>query len=265
MARLRDLGAVVNVVPREEGITGDPTYHALQRAIASGALPFTCQGNENGLVIEGGHTIAYEMASQLGDDGAGLDGVVVQVGGGALASAVIQGFREAVALGAWRRMPKVFTVQTMGGHPLKRAYDRLLGRVLDRLSSSEGGGGTDAAALAAERFRSPEVQEELAHAGSHRSEFMWPWEDEPKSIAHGILDDETYDWYQVVRGMLETGGRPILVGEETLIEANDIARSATGIDVDHTGSAGLAGVLELGTGAFGRDERVAVLFTGRTR
>ena len=83
--RLRALGAEITVCPREEGVAGDPTYHRLQAAIADGALPFTCQGNENGLAIEGGETLGYEMASALG--GQSLDHVVVQVGGGALARA----------------------------------------------------------------------------------------------------------------------------------------------------------------------------------
>jgi threonine synthase len=56
------------------------------------------------------------------------------------------------------------------------------------------------------------------------------------------------------------------VSEETLIEANTVARTATGIDVDHTGSAGLAGLLELHrTGAVLARERAAVLFTGIRR
>ena len=95
---------------------------------------------------------------------------------------------------------------------------------------------------------------------------MWPWEEEPHSIAHGILDDETYDWFAVVRAMFDTGGSPIVVDEETLAEANDLARSTTGIDVDPTGSAGLAGLLHLvREGAVDPAETVAVLFTGVRR
>ena len=82
-------------------------------------------------------------------------------------------------------------------------------------------------------------------AAQHRSEFMWPWENEPHSIAHGILDDETYDWLAVVEAMLATGGQPIVVDEDTLAHANALARRATGSDVDYTGSAGLAGLLDL--------------------
>jgi threonine synthase len=95
---------------------------------------------------------------------------------------------------------------------------------------------------------------------------MWPWEDEPRSVAHGILDDETYDWLAVVEGMLATGGRALVVDEETLEEANSLARETTGIDVDHTGSAGLAGLLALrAIGHVADDERIAVLFTGVVR
>jgi threonine synthase len=95
---------------------------------------------------------------------------------------------------------------------------------------------------------------------------MWPWEDEPRSIAHGILDDETYDWLAVVEGMLATGGRPYVVSEDLLARANALARETTGIDVDPTGSAGLAGLLALReAGEIGDDERVAVLFTGVVR
>jgi hypothetical protein len=83
---------------------------------------------------------------------------------------------------------------------------------------------------------------------------MWPWEEPRPSVATGILDDETYDWVAVVRGMLKTGGFPIVVGEEELIDA----RRRAGDRVSATGAAGLAGLLQL--------ERVGesqlVLFTG---
>jgi threonine synthase len=265
IARLEDLGATVNVVPRGEGAAGDPTYLALQRAIAAGALPFTCQGSENGLVIEGGATIGYELASQLPEHGATLDRLFVQVGGGALASAVIQGMREAVALGAMERLPRLHTVQTEGGYPLKRAYDRVVERIGGGLGMGEKSE-PDRAKVLAERFASRDVQDGLRYAISHRSEFMWPWEQQPTSIAHGILDDETYDWLAVVKGLLETGGYPLTVDEPTLIEANGLARSATGIDVDHTGSAGLAGLVALRRdGVVDGKENVAVLFTGVRR
>ena len=95
---------------------------------------------------------------------------------------------------------------------------------------------------------------------------MSPWETPPHSVAHGILDDETYDWLAVVEGMLRSGGVPAIVDEATLIEANALATQTTGIAADETGTAGLAGALELARrGAFAPGEQVAVLFTGARR
>jgi threonine synthase len=95
---------------------------------------------------------------------------------------------------------------------------------------------------------------------------MQPWEEAPHSVATGILDDETYDWRAVVDGMLTTGGRPLVVSEALLREANQLAVSATGIRADPTGSAGLAGLLELRrSGAIGDAGRAAVLLTGIQR
>ncbi|HVM55951.1 MAG TPA: pyridoxal-phosphate dependent enzyme [Gaiellaceae bacterium] len=231
MARLEALGALIAVCPREPGVAGDPTVHALMEAIDAGALPFTCQGNLNGLAVEGGETLAWEIAAS----GAPIDRIVVQVGGGALASACAEGLREAAVLGAIAASPRLDTIQTEGAWPLKRAYDRLGDR-------------------------------DIAYAVSHRAELMWPWEQEPHSIAHGILDDETYDWVAVVEGMRDTGGIPVVVDEPTLACANELGRATTGIDVDPTGSSGLAGLLALRErGEVGDDEHIAVLFTGVSR
>jgi threonine synthase len=151
----------------------------------------------------------------------------------ALASATISALRDARALGWIHRLPRILAVQTRGGFPLKRAWDRL-------------------------RDTTGAIWERLDHAASHRSQFMWPWETEPRSVAHGILDDETYDWLVIVGAMLETGGEPIVVDEATLEEANRRGR-ALGIAVDHTGSSGLAGLLAQppATG-----ERAGIIFSG---
>jgi threonine synthase len=235
LGRLEELEARITVCPRD-GRPGDPAYRRLLHALDESAVPFTCQGNLNGLAIEGGETLGWELVSS----GVTVDRLVVQVGGGALASACIHATGEGVELGALAAMPHIDTVQTEGAWPLKRAFDAV---------------GTRGKAEQALRF-----------ASHHRSAFMWPWEQEPRSIAHGILDDETYDWLAVVEGMLATRGRPLVVGEDTLERANTLARRTTGIDVDHTGSAGLAGLLALReTGQIADDERIAVLFTGVVR
>jgi len=244
--RLRALGAEITVCPREEGVAGDPTYRRLQAAIAAGALPFTCQGNENGLAIEGGETLGYEMAAALAGQGR-LDHVVIQVGGGALASAVAQGLSESAAFGVLSGPPRVHTVQTAGAWPLARAFERVTAR------------------LPAEAGRE-DIRAAVQYAAAHRSEFMWPWETVPHSLAHGILDDETYDWVAVVEAMLTTGGRALVVDEDEIAQANGVGMEATGIEVDPTGSAGLAGLAQLcRRGLIGQDEHAAVLFTGARR
>lgn len=246
LSGLRELGADVITCARTPDTDGDPAYVRLRAELAAGALPFTCQGNENGLVIEGGETLGYEIASDLRAEGSALDHLVVQVGGGALASACIQALDEAVALGVLDHQPRLHTVQTTGGHPLERAYAR----------------------VRAGLPRSPsrvEIDEALQAAATHRSAFMWPWEGTPRSIATGILDDETYDWRAVVGGMLRTGGRPLVVTEACLARAHDAGRAA-GYRVAPTGSAGLAGLLDLvAAGDIGPDARVGVLFTGVER
>ena len=63
---------------------------------------------------------------------------------------------------------------------------------------------------------------------------MWPCADERRSSAHGILDHETYDWFAIVNGMLASGGDAGVVDERRLVEAYDLARETTGINVDHT-------------------------------
>ena len=66
--------------------------------------------------------------------------------------------------------------------------------------------------------------------------------------------------------MLKTGGRPVVVSELALADANALAVETTGIAVDATGSAGLAGLSKLrGEGVIPLDARVAVVFTGVSR
>ncbi len=269
VARLGQLGAEVTRCPRQPGVPGDPTYHQLHEAVRGGALPFTCQGPDNGLAIEGGKTLGYEMVSDLIRAHAGLDRVFVQVGGGALASATSQALQDAVRLGALRRFPRIHAVQTQAVHPLERAYDAVARRILRRLgreaAPAASTGEQARADLIASDASSAAVTDEVRYAATHRSEFMRAWEHEPRSLATGIIDDETYDWLAVVRGMIASGGYPVVVSEQLLAEANEAARQ-TGINVDPTGSAGLAGLLQLrDEGVVGPDEQVAVLFTGVQR
>ena len=273
VARLGELGAVVTRCSRGEGEHGDPSYLAFRRALSDGALPFSCQGNQNGLAIEGGMTLGYEIADSLRSAGQALDRVFIQVGGGALASACVQAFADCVRDGRLAAMPRVHAVQTRGAYPLKRAYDRLVDHILGCLAESS--------PRTRQTFTSDDeraryllaaapaalLDEAFVYARTHRSQFMWPWECEPHSVAGGILDDETYDWAEVVEAMIRTAGFPVVADEATIEESNALARDTTGIDVDHTGSSGLAGLLTL-TRSLARprsDERLALLFTGVRR
>jgi threonine synthase len=251
LARLHDLGVAVVACPRRPGEAGDPSYLRLLEAVAEGAVPFTCQGPDNGLAIEGGATLAWEIADELRSAGAGLDRFVVQVGGGALASGIALGFDDAASLGVIAGAPRLDTVQTRGAWPLARAHALLL---------------RDLGAEAAEAVAPDRVHHALRAAANRRSRYMRPWETPPESVAHGILDDETYDWLAVERAMLVTGGRALVVDEPALIDANRIAREATGIDADETGTAGVAGLLALGAaGHLGPSESVAVVLSGVRR
>ncbi|HZD18936.1 MAG TPA: pyridoxal-phosphate dependent enzyme, partial [Actinomycetota bacterium] len=136
--RLERLGADVVTCERRAGVAGDPTFHALEEAVAGGAIPFTCQGTMNGLTIEGGETLGYEIVSDMVRLGISADRLFVQVGGGALASSCIRAFDEAVRLGVPVTMPRIHAVQTAGGSPLKRAYDRVVERILGRLERESG-------------------------------------------------------------------------------------------------------------------------------
>jgi len=267
VTRLEDLGARISICEREPGVVGDPCYLRFREAVAAGAVPFCCQGPDNGLSIEGGAAIAWELIEALASRT--LRRVFVQVGGGALASACATGFSDAVALGRIEKAPRLHAVQTSGGFPLVRAYERLVERLVARIRGASGldprDRGTAADFLAATERRTA-VAEALRYAATHRSEFMRPWESEPKSVATGILDDETYDWLAVVEAMLATGGWPIVVSDEELLAANALAASTTAIRADETGTAGLAGLVQmLGAGADLGDETTAVLFTGARR
>src|SRR5262249_40110028 len=161
------------------------------------------------------------------------------------ATSVSSALREATELGRLAKMPKLHVVQTRGAFPLARAYDRLSARILTQLGLEVPADlGERAARLGAAASPSL-IASELAYAKSHRQEFMWPWEEVPHSIAPGILDDETYDWLAITAELLRTGAHPLLVDEAELARATALGRDETGIAVDPTGAAGLAGLLAL--------------------
>lgn len=265
VSRLERLDARIVVCPRRPGESGDPTYLRFREAVEAGALPFSVQGTATPTALDGGRTMGWEIAEQLGL--AGVEGrvrLVVQVGGGALAAATWRGLGEGIGEQWLAAEPVLHAVQTAACAPLARAWDLVAADAaefaeipLPRARPAR------AAALAA----SPDlVDEVLARVREDPDRFMWPWEDVGASAASGILDDVTYDWLDVVEPMLRSGGWPVVVSEDLVVEANRRGREATGIDVDATGTAGLAALLDPETAAaVDPADHVVVLFTGRTR
>jgi len=238
---LEGLGALIQVSPRlDDDPPGDPCIHRFRDAVAEGAIPFSVQGSENALCLDGGRTIGWEMTESIGHL---LDRVFVQVGGGALAACVGSAFRTAGI------HPVVHAVQTAACAPLARAWER---------SGALAGGRSSAA--------------------TSWGECMWPWEADAAesgagdattavaagSLADGILDDETYDWIGVLDAMSGTGGSPVVVTEAQVERAHELAGLTTGESVSATGTAGLAGLLAI-RDRIDDGERVAVIFSGVQR
>jgi threonine dehydratase len=232
LGRLGELRAEVQVCPRRDGDPpGDPCVHRFREAVGAGAVPFGVQGPENAWCLDAGRTLGWELALGAQREGITFDRVFVQVGGGAFASCT------ATALAEAKMAARFHAVQTEGCAPLARAWRR---------AGALSGG--------------------LAAAAAQWSECMWPWEQEPHSAADGILDDEAYDGLAVLWAMDRTDGWPVVVTEAQVVEAHRLAVSHTGLQVSPTGTAGLAGVLALvADGAVGGHERVAVVFSGRSR
>jgi threonine synthase len=124
--RLDELHARTHRCPRQpDDPPGDPAIHRFRSAVAAGAIPFSVQGPENALCLDGGRTLGWEMADAASDAGVGLDAVFVQVGGGAFATCV------ADALGGGVRL---HPVQTEGCAPLARAWEQAADLDLDGIA-----------------------------------------------------------------------------------------------------------------------------------
>ena len=241
LARLEELGARRRGLPREPGVPGDPTYHRLLRGAREGAIPFTCQGNLNGLAIEGGETLGYEMVvapasarrPARGAGGRGRAGERVRPGAS----------RGASSSDASPRCRASTPCRPRARAPLQRAFDASsraetrpgalpLSRAHAPLASSCGRG---------RRSR----RASRTGSSTTRPTTGWPWS----------------------RAMLATGGRPLVVDEETLARG-ERARAARRPGSTSTPRArpGWPGCSRCARRPRSRDdERVAVLFTGVVR
>lgn len=288
--KLQALGAELHICERREGESGDPCYLRACEAVKAGAVPFCCQGPDNGLTIEGGSTLAYEIFDRWHEANQPCHHMFVQVGGGALASSSAQALADVMRREPLPILPRFHTVQTRGAFPLARAYDRIVKLIDARLhdqalpellencddmsqeerAQAHSADNVSKMLIMADCIRaawdSTAVQSVIRYAIHNKHKFMWPWETQPHSVAHGILDDETYDWYNIVCTMLRTGGVPLIADEEQLKRANVLAQTHTSIRPSATGSAGLAGVMLMkDAGAIAEYENVCVYFTGIDR
>ena len=159
---------------------------------------------------------------ELADQLDDIDALYIQVGGGALATSVSMAVPDA----------RLHPVQSEGCAPLRRAWDLLAP-------------GFDFTAAAAEPTK-----------------YMWAWENEPHSLATGILDDVTYDWLPLLQRTHASGGEPIVAPEPFVEQAYALAHQHTDIPVCATGTSGFAGLLHAPPAA---RERVVLLFTGIDR
>ena len=224
---LTALGARINRCARQsQDPPGDPTVLRFREAVNTGSIPFSVQGPENALCLDGGRTIGWEMAQQFAQENiASLDAVFVQVGGGAFAASVSRGLSEAGI-----NAPLV-AVQTEGCAPLSRAWN---------------------------------TAQSDANPAQHWTKHMWAWENEPVSLADGILDDETYDWVADVAQIQRTGGKVVVASESQVVEASGVAPQTTSIDASPTGTAGVAGLLSI-RAELSNTARVAAVLSGVRR
>jgi threonine synthase len=204
--RLDQLGARVHRCERRPSDPpGDPAMLRFRDAVADGSVPFTVQGPENALCLDGGRTLGWEICSQAAAAGLGrFDRLFVQVGGGAFAAAVGD------AVNASCGPVPLHAVQTEGCAPFERAWRRAQG---------------------------------IERPAEQWAEIMTVW-DAPESLADGILDDETYDWVGVLAALRSSGGRSVVAPETSVIAAHRLALRA-GFDASPTGTAGLAGALAI--------------------
>jgi threonine dehydratase len=238
---LSDNGAQVQICERRSDESGDPCMLRFRELLEEGALPFGCQGTENIWTIDGGKTLGFEMSTQLNRYGLEPDRLLVQVGGGALASSTMQALTDAKDLGILKNRPALNTVQATGCSPLSIAYNRIAD--------------------------SDNPSEALSEAISIPLKYMEPWEN-PSSAATGILDDITYDWLPLVWDMIfgDNVGGPLSASEEKILLAKKLVADHTDISASATGTAGLAGLLAAKEdGCINSDDSVIILLTGVDR
>ncbi|MFW5735245.1 MAG: PLP-dependent lyase/thiolase [Oceanidesulfovibrio sp.] len=267
---LRSHGAFVQKVPRGSGEPGDPCFNAFRQAVQDREfIPFACSGPDNWSSIEGGRSLGYELAIQLAETGIRLDHLVLQVGGGAFARAVVESMESCREWGLIDTLPRFHAVQPARCFPFVRCHAFLLAHVADAAGlpfeleydidsdpedevailreflDEEAGQVAEVASFAASHFATEEVQQILARAAAAPAEFMWPWDVATPNNEGFNPAVATRDWFYLAAGMLRTGGLPVVAAEETLTAAAGLVSSHTIVSASAAGAAGLAGLMAL--------------------
>eukprot|EP00519_Triparma_laevis_P013394 CAMPEP_0182490054 /NCGR_PEP_ID=MMETSP1321-20130603/34_1 /TAXON_ID=91990 /ORGANISM="Bolidomonas sp., Strain RCC1657" /LENGTH=1079 /DNA_ID=CAMNT_0024692183 /DNA_START=288 /DNA_END=3527 /DNA_ORIENTATION=+ len=259
---LKNLGSNVNIMICPRGVdavdhsdfgpvstagAADPTVAVFKNLIQEhNSIPLSVQGTECGVAVEGAQTLIFELLDQAkssGYDSLDFDQLFIQVGGGALGAGLFQGLQRAAngeldAIVPGLKMPKVpnfNTVQAEGNAPLNRAFAKM---------KADGKSAVEAAKT--------------------KNDYMFPWVN-PASVAHGILDDETYDWAELCRGMDTSKGSAVVVNDEQIREANAFAKSNFKVNSCFTGSVGLAGLMSTRRGGTSSSAPSIVVLSGVDR
>jgi threonine synthase len=276
---------------------GDPCnnlYHQAIRELKFAA--FSCYAHDLWVSVEGAEVLGLEFLMQIAFEQiseeklisgkfepAKLENIIVQVGGGGLAHGVINALRTGVQLGILEKLPRVFLAQTKSCYPLAESYFDMLRLIMIEscigsaaehqlvtnnhpveLLSLHADKISKIAAIISANFESTPVQSALETIAAHRGDFFYPWNaNEPHSVAEGILDDTTYDGFEIARAMFQTGGVPVILTEEQLTNAWDIGTRCTKLNISATGTAGLAALKSLAASKIiAAQQETAIIFTG---
>ena len=237
---------------------------ASARAVAAGALPFSARAATTGSRSRAARRSPTRWSSALRRTAPCSTALFVQVGGGALASACVQGFATRSRSAALPRC-RASTPCRPRRHPLARAWDRLAARILGECAPrrrAPSRAPTVARAGAARPLRA----DALGYAAHHRSEFMWPWE---RSRTASPRHPRRRDLRLARRASRDGRDGRLAAGRR----GSDPERGQRREPGRPPGSpsipperAGLAGLVELvRQGEVATEARSAVLFTGRSR
>lgn len=278
VSALTNFGATVVMVAGEAAACRARYEDALKKF---GWVPFSAYGRDVWSAVEGAETLEYEFLFNQYMIDAPLDVQVIQVAGGGLANAVSTANALFKRLDVIRKLPRLYTCQTAECYPLAQSYFlvlRELGRdgvvTLPPELAMLLEGDFDAKALLENNLgqikmtagliaeMAPKIQDDLdavfVKVGENRDDYFKPRADAPDACAA-----TPYDGLEVVRGMILSGGLPLIVDADELAKANELAREHANIDASLTGSAGLAGLRRLiKSKLVQQGERCGILFTG---